>query len=89
MANEARHHHYLPRCYLRGFAVGSGKKCRLTVANLKNDVFFETNPHNVGGVRDFNRIELAGFKPDALEGMLANFEGEVATGIRNVAAAPS
>lgn len=85
MANEARHHHYIPQCYLRGFAVGSGKRCRITVANLESQIFFETNPRNVGGVRDFNRVELEGFKPDALEGMLANFEGQVATAIRNVA----
>jgi len=84
MANEARHHHYIPQCYLRGFSVGSGKKRLVTVASLEGARFFETNPRNVGGVRDFNRIEIPGFKPDALEGMLANFEGEVATAIRNV-----
>jgi hypothetical protein len=57
----------------------------LAVANLASHQFFETNPRNVGGIRDFNRIEIEGFKPDALEGMLANFESEVAPAIRNVA----
>jgi hypothetical protein len=85
MAKEARHHHYISRCYLRGFAKGSGKHCRLTVANLESQQFFETNPRNVGGLRDFNRVQMEGFKPDALEGMLSNFEGQVATAIRNVA----
>ena len=85
MAKEARHHHYLPQCYLRGFAVGRGKQCRLTVANIAGKNYFETNPRNVGGVRDFNRVQIAGFKPDAIEGMLANFEGQVATALRNVA----
>lgn len=64
--------------------MGSGKRRKINVANLTTAQFFETNPRNVGGVRDFNRIELPGFKPDALEGMLANFEGEVAAAIRNV-----
>ena len=86
MANEARHHHYLPQCYLRGFATGRGKKCRLTVANLANGIFFDTNPRNVAGERDFNRVELEGHKPDALESQLSSFESEVATSIRNVAA---
>lgn len=86
MANEARHHHYIPQCYLRGFATGSGKRARLTVANLDAQEFFETKPRNVAGVRDFNRIDIEGFKPDALEGMLSNFEGEVATAIRNLSA---
>jgi hypothetical protein len=85
MPKEARHHHYLPQCYLRGFAVGSGKRCRLTVATIAGKHYFETNPRNVGGVRDFNRIDIAGFTPDAVEGMLANFEGQVATALRNVA----
>lgn len=67
--------------------MGSGKQCRLTVASIAGKNYFETNPRNVGGVRDFNRIEIAGFKPDALEGMLANFEGQVATALRNVAQA--
>ena len=65
--------------------MGSGKQCRLTVANIACKNYFVTNPRNVGGVRDFNRIEIAGFKPDALEGMLANFEGQVTTALRNVA----
>ena len=83
---EARHHHHIPQCYLRGFATGSGKKCRLAVANLENGIFFDTNPRNVAGERDFNRVELEGHKPDALESKLAGFEGEVATSLRNVAA---
>lgn len=84
MTKVARHHHHLPQCYLRGFASGSGKKCKLTVANLRGRRFFETKPRNVGGVRDFNRIEREGLKPDLLEGVLADFEGKVAKAIRNL-----
>lgn len=84
MTKEARHHHYILQCYLRGFAKGSGKHCRLTVANLRSKNFFETNPRNVGGIRDFNRVQQEGFKPDALENKLSNFEDQVATAIRNV-----
>lgn len=84
MANEARHHHYIPQCYLRGFATGSGKQCRLTVANLRGKNFFETNPRNVAGIRDFNRVDLEGHAPDALEAALSKFEGEVAPAMRNV-----
>ena len=86
VAAEARHHHYIPQCYLRGFTTGSGKKCRVTVANLRGGNFFETNPRNVGGSRDFNRIDVEDHAPDALEAALSGFEGEVATAIRNVSA---
>lgn len=84
MGAEARNHHTIPQCYLRGFTHGTGKKRKLTVASLASGNVFETRPRNVGGTRDFNRIELDGYKPDALESSLANFEGEVATAIRNV-----
>lgn len=81
---EARHHHYIPQCYLRGFAVGAGKACKLTVANLDQKRFFETNPRNVAGVRDFMRINVPGMQPTALESTLADFEGKAATAIRNI-----
>lgn len=84
MPNEARRHHYIPQCYLRGFAMGSGKQCRLQVASLDRHEFFETHPKNVAHVRDFNRIEVEGFKPDVLEGALSVLEGEVAEAIRNI-----
>ena len=54
----------------------------LTVANLATGRFFETNPRNVGGERDFNRIEIEGHPPDALEQMLAGFEADAAESIR-------
>lgn len=85
MATEARHHHYIPQCYLRNFATGSGKRCKLEVSNMRTGATFNTNPRNVAGVRDFNRIEIQGFKPDHLETTLSQFEGQLATAIRNIA----
>ena len=82
--NVARSHHYIPQFYLRGFSEGSGKRCQIKVMESENGRIFETNPKNVCTERDFNRIEIPGFKPDALEGMLSNFEGQVATAIRNI-----
>jgi hypothetical protein len=56
--SEARQHHYIPQCYLRGFAVKGKKYWQMTVANIQSGEFFETNTKNVGGERDFNRIEV-------------------------------
>lgn len=84
MSKEARHHHYLSQCYLRGFTKSGGKKSKLSVIDLKNKKHFETNTRNVGGVRDFNRIEIEGVAPDAIEQNLSVFEGKVATSIRNI-----
>ena len=82
---EARRHHHIPQFYLRGFTASTGKgDYKLTVANLAAGRFFETNPRNVGGERDFNRIEIEGHPPDALEQMLAGFETDAAESIRRI-----
>ena len=44
---------------------------------------FETTPRNVGGIRDFNRIEIEGYEPDALENAWSEFEGSAATAIKH------
>lgn len=84
MANEARNHHYIPQCYLRGFANRNTGKHKLTVANLKGRRFFETTPRNVGSERDFNRIDVEGLKPDILESQWAIFESKISESIRHV-----
>lgn len=84
MTKEARHHHYLSQCYLRGFTKSGGKKSKLCVIDIRNKKHFETNTRNVGGIRDFNRIEIEGLPADTLEMDLSHFEGMVATSLRNV-----
>ncbi|MFH1235431.1 MAG: DUF4238 domain-containing protein [Parcubacteria group bacterium] len=83
---SSRHHHYLSQFYLKGFTRGRSKKSKLTVVNLKTQNKFETIPRNVGGVRDFNRIELEDADPEVLEQELATFEGKVATAIKAIEA---
>lgn len=80
----ARHHHFLSQCYLKGFTSNGGKKSKLTVIDLKERKTFESNTRNVGGVRDFNRLELDGVDPNYLESSLAEFEGSVATHLRKL-----
>jgi len=64
---SSRHHHYLSQFYLKGFTDGRSKKSKLTVIDAVTRKKFESNPRNVGGVRDFNRIEADGVEPDVLE----------------------
>lgn len=80
----SRHHHYLSQCYLKGFTKGGSKKSKLTVVDLKEKKHFETIPRNIGGIRDFNRIEVDGLDPNAIEQSLSGFEGKVASALRNV-----
>ena len=80
----ARNHHYLSQCYLKGFTKGGSKKSKLAVIDLKGKKFFSTIPRNVGGIRDFNRIEIDGFDPNVIENSYSEFEGHAATALKRV-----
>jgi hypothetical protein len=45
---------------------------------------YETAAKNVGVERDFNRVDVLGIPPDALESGYAAFEGETARTIQSV-----
>lgn len=80
----ARHHHYLSQCYLKGFTRGGGKKSKLIVIDLKRKKHFRTIPRNVGGIRDFNRIDIEGIDQNILEKSLAAFESVAAASLRKL-----
>lgn len=80
----ARNHHYLSQCYLKGFTKGGAKKSKITVIDLIRKKSFETIPKKVGGIRDFNRIDIEGVEPDAIEYSLSEFESQAATALRKI-----
>lgn len=80
----ARHHHYISQCYLKGFTEGRTKKSKLTVIDLNEKKKFETIPRNVGGIRDFNRIDIEGVDQNAIESSLSEFEGNVACALNDL-----
>lgn len=80
----ARNHHYLSQCYLKGFTNGGSKKSKLAVIDLQQKKQFETIPRNVGGLRDFNRIEAPDIDPNSLEQDLAKFESSAVTALRKI-----
>jgi hypothetical protein len=73
----SRIHHYVPQCYLRGFA-SDNKSPSLFVVDLISKQSFTTSPRNIAAERDFNRIELDGVAPDAVESAYSQFEAELA-----------
>jgi len=79
---DPRQHHYIPQCYLRGFSRSGSKKSKIQVIDLKRRKHFETISRNVGGIRDFNRVEIDGIDPNAIESGLSSFEGELATALK-------
>ncbi|OCK56763.1 DUF4238 domain-containing protein [Bradyrhizobium sp. LMTR 3] len=74
----ARRHHYLPRCYLKHFGKprGRGASHHVYVAD-RDGKAFTANIINVATEKDFNRIDVEGHPPDAIEQGYAKFEGEL------------
>jgi len=84
MKKGARHHHYLPQIYLKGFINSESKRPKITVIDLKKKRYFETSPRNIGGKRDFNRIEINGHKPNIIETKLSHFENNIRSVINSI-----
>lgn len=75
MASGARNHHWIPQCYLKGFAKSRSKNAQLFVTDAVNRTAFVTNPRNVASARDFNRIDAVGGDANHIESAYADFEG--------------
>lgn len=86
MKKIARNHHFVPQGYLGGFTDTGTRDGRLFVSDLVSNSVFRTKPRNVGAKRDFNRIDVDGQDPDALENAFGEFEGRVIPVIREIQA---
>lgn len=54
------------------------------VLDLKSKKKFESIPRNVGGMRDFNRVEIDGVDPEIIEKTQSDFEGKAATALKKL-----
>ena len=84
MDKIARNHHYLPQCYLKGFAKSPNKKSKLYVVDTKTGKSFCTCPRNIGAERDFNTVDLDGHPPDVIEKIFSRFETDAAKVLDNI-----
>lgn len=84
----ARQHHYIPQFYLKGFAAAHQKKPKVHVFDSEKRTWLNgpTNIKNIGTVRDFNRIDVAGHPPDAIEKTMSAFESEISRALNRVCA---
>jgi hypothetical protein len=85
----ARRHHYVPRCYLKGFSVPRKGKPQVHVFDKVLRKAFATAIDNVALERDFNTVKVDGLEPDAFEKAMASFEGELASSLERIIAAQS
>ncbi len=82
----ARQHHYIPKFYLNGFTAAHQKKPKVFVYDLEKNAWLDkpTNIKNIGTIRDFNRVDVQGHAPDALEKSLSSFEADISKALRSV-----
>jgi hypothetical protein len=78
----ARRHHYLPQGYLAVFTENGSKDDQFFALDVHSGHCFRTSPKNVAAERDFNRVDIEGHSPDAIEQALATFEGQAIRAIR-------
>ena len=80
----ARQNHYLPQAYLAAFTGTGSMNKQFFVLDVQSGRSFHTSPKNVAVERDFNRVDIKGRSPDAMEQALAAFEEQTLFAIRNV-----
>ena len=82
--NVARKHHFVPQGYLAGFTDDGTHAGVLTVFDRVSQKIFLARPQNVAAKRDFNRVDLDGWPPDAVEQALGDLEGKAISAIRRL-----
>jgi hypothetical protein len=76
--------HYVPQCYLRQFAGKCGKAHHVSVFDRKKARTYKNNTQDVACQNYFNRIELDGMDPDALETAMSGFETNLADALARI-----
>lgn len=84
MKTPSRKHHYLPQGYLAAFTDTGKKDGQFYVLELDNGNCFRTSPKNVAAKRDFNRVDIEGHSPDAVEQALSPVEALMIEACRKV-----
>ncbi|WP_293418080.1 DUF4238 domain-containing protein [Phenylobacterium sp.] len=82
----ARRHHYVPQCYLKGFAADRDK-AQLHVVDVRRLAAFRTSTKNVAQERDFHSLADTNVDADALEAAFSGFESEASLALERCIAA--
>ena len=83
---EARKHHWVPQCYLKGFTTDRNKSSQLYVVDGRARKSFRAPPSKVAAERDFNRIEVNGHHPNSIESAFSGFETRVSDALDRIEA---
>ena len=80
----ARRHHYVPRCWLRGFTETSENDGRLWVTDFSRRAQWPSSPANAGHIRDFYRLGEDAPDPVAVETFFGTLETNAAPILRSI-----
>jgi hypothetical protein len=84
----ARQHHYVPQCYLKGFA-RDRRRSQLHVFDFIDQKAFTAHTKNIAQERDFHTLESEDLPADAMERAFSGFESEVSAALARISAAGS
>jgi hypothetical protein len=85
MANQPRHHHYVPQFYLAGFTAIGTSKGTLHVFDREQQKSWPSTPRATAHARDYHAVDLgSGQDPMFVEKTMAVCEGKWATVLRAV-----
>lgn len=79
----ARRHHYIPRCYLKGFCKGN-KNPKIQVIDLKRGREYRTGTINIALENNFHSIDVPGLASDAIEQDFAVFESDLSDSLTRI-----
>jgi hypothetical protein len=82
----ARKHHHVSQFYLEGFTgpVAGYRRSMLFVIDGKENRSFLASPKDVAFKKDFHRIEVDGYRPDALETAFGHAEGKLSQALKRI-----
>ena len=81
---EPRRHHYVPRCWLRGFTEDGERDGRLWVTDFSRRAQWPSSPANAGHIRDFYRLGDDAPDPVAVETFFGTLETNAAPILRSI-----
>lgn len=85
--SDPKNHHYVPKMYLKNFATGEGRKASLVAIELESGKLFKPRLRRIASETDFNRIDIDGEDPYAVEKALSEVESEISPALEEVIAA--
>ena len=74
--SDARNHHYVPQCYLKGFAKLRSKTAKLKAYDIGRGKIFSSIPRTIAAKRDYNRVEIDGVDPNFIESAWGSVESK-------------